>query len=404
MTLTLLIAPSGFKESLLPWQAAEHMADGARRALPHARIIQAPVVDGGEGFTEGLVHATGGSLRTVDVSGPVGQRLQARLGFLGEAPGTPTTAVVEVAAAAGLRWVPADRRNPLHTCSRGVGELIRAALDAGARRILLGCGDSGINDGGAGMAQALGARLLDARGNAIAPGAAGLLQLAHIDLSGLDARLHRTQLDAAVNWQNQLLGPRGVARVHGPQKGATTTQVAEMEVALHNFARHLHRATGMDVSRQPGSGASGGLGTGFCALLGGRLHPRYEVVMQYLDLDRLMDRCHLVLTAEGQLDDQTPRGKVPAEVARRAKQRGLPVIAVAGALGPGADSNHAAGIDAYTSTLRAPCSLDDAFRQAGPWLADATEQALRMVAIGMGLSTAPAAPAVARSPDATAVV
>lgn len=404
MTLTLLIAPSGFKESLLPWQAAGHMAEGARRALPHARIIQAPVVDGGEGFTEGLVHATGGSLRTVDVSGPVGQRLQARLGFLGDEPGTPLTAVVEVAAAAGLRWVPADRRNPLHTCSRGVGELIRAALDAGARRILLGCGDSGINDGGAGMAQALGARLLDAQGNAIAPGAAGLQQLAHIDLSGLDPRLRHTQLDAAVNWQNQLLGPRGVARVHGPQKGATHAQVVEMEVALNNFARHLHRATGIDVSLQPGSGASGGLGAGFCALLGGRLHPRYEVVMQYLDLDRLMDRCHLVLTAEGQLDDQTPRGKVPAEVARRAKQRGLPVIAVAGSLGPGADSNHAVGIDAYTSTLREPCSLDDAFRQAGPWLADATEQALRMVAIGMGLSTGPVVPVAAQKLGSTAAV
>ena len=221
-------------------------------------------------------------------------------------------------------------------------------------------------------------------------------ELAHIDLGGLDARLQHTQLDAAVNWHNQLLGPLGVARVHGPQKGATPAQVVEMEAALHNFARHLHRATGIDVSLQPGSGASGGLGAGFCALLGGRLHPRYEVVMQYLDLDRLMDRCHLVLTAEGQLDNQTPRGKVPAEVARRAKQRGLPVIAVAGALGPGAASNHAAGIDAYTSTLREPCSLDDAFRQAGPWLADATEQALRMVAICMGLGAEPMVLAAAR--------
>ena len=232
MNPTVLIAPSGFKESLLPWQAAQAMARGVQQAWPEARVLQLPLVDGGEGFAEGLARATGGGVEPVQVCGPVGQRLAAHLGWLGPVSGRSRTAVVEVAAAAGLRWVPQDRRNPLHTTSRGVGELIRAALDRGAERILLGCGDSGINDGGAGMVQALGARLTDADGHDIGPGAEGLLQLDRIDLTGLDPRLQRVPIHAAVNPGNRLLGPRGVARVHGPQKGASAGQVERLEQAL----------------------------------------------------------------------------------------------------------------------------------------------------------------------------
>ena len=385
MNPTVLIAPSGFKESLLPWQAAQAMARGVQQAWPEARVLQLPLVDGGEGFAEGLARATGGGVEPVQVCGPVGQRLAAHLGWLGPASGRSRTAVVEVAAAAGLRWVPQDRRNPLHTTSRGVGELIRAALDLGAERILLGCGDSGINDGGAGMVQALGARLTDADGHDIGPGAEGLLQLDRIDLTGLDPRLQRVPIHAAVNPGNRLLGPRGVARVHGPQKGASAEQVERLEQALQRLADQVLRATGVDVASVPGAGASGGLGAGLHGLLGGVLCPRYQVVLQHLDLDGLLDRCDLVITGEGQLDDQTPNGKVPAEVARRAKQRGLPVLAVAGAIGPGAASTLACGIDAYLSAVRHPCDGQEALDHAERWLTDATEQALRLVGIGLGL-------------------
>lgn len=385
--LTVLVAPSGFKESLSAEDAAEHIADGVRRALPGARVLMAPMADGGEGFTQALVRATGGTLHPVEVTGPVGQRVQAHFGLLGGRD--EPTAVIEMAAAAGLRLVPRDRRDPTRTTSRGVGELIAAALDAGARRVLLGCGDSGINDGGAGMVQALGARLLDADGAELPAGGGALARLHRIDLSGLDPRLAQVRLDAAVNWHNLLLGPRGVARVFGPQKGATPEQVLTLEAGLVTYAQAIERATGRDMARAPGAGASGGLGAGFAGLLGGTLHPRYDVVMQYLALDDLIAQADLVVTAEGSLDEQTPYGKVPAEVARRAKRLGLPVIALAGTLGTGVDINRQHGIDAFASIMGRPCTLEEAIAQAGALLMRAAEDSLRMVGVGMALGRAP---------------
>ena len=386
MSLTILIAPSGFKESLGAPEVADRIARGVARVLPDARILKAPMVDGGEGFTAALVDATGGTLHPRQVTGPVGRPVDARFGFLGGRE--RSTAVIEMAAAAGLRLVPRDARDPTRTTSTGVGELIRAALDRGARRILLGCGDSGINDGGAGMVQALGGRLLDGDDEPIGPGGAELLRLARIDLAGLDPRLSSVQLDAAVNWHNRLLGSRGVARVFGPQKGATPAQVELLEAALANYAAVIRRSTGIDIGDAPGAGASGGLGAGVAALLGGRLHPRFDIVMNYLELDRLLDQADLVFTAEGSLDFQTPQGKVPAEVARRAKLRGLPVIALAGTIGTGAAANFAAGIDAYASIVRRPCTLEEAIARAGILLDRAAEDAARMVRVGLALSSA----------------
>jgi glycerate kinase len=392
--LTVLIAPSGFKESLSAEEAADRIAEGVNDTMPGARVIKLPMADGGEGFTQALVNATGGHTCPVRVTGPVGQPVQAFFGLLGGRG--PRTAVVEMAAAAGLRLVPRDQRNPMRTTSFGVGQLIRAALDAGAQRVLLGCGDSGINDGGAGMAQALGARLLDAQGRELGAGGGELLRLHRIDLGGLDPRLARVQLDAAVNWHNVLLGPRGVARVFGPQKGATPEQVVLLEQALANWAAALQRATGQAWGTQPGSGASGGLGSGFAALLGGRLHPRFDIVMQYLELDRLIAEADLVITAEGSLDDQTPFGKVPAEVASRAKKRGLPVIALTGTLGQGVEINLKHGIDAFASMLSRPCTLEQAIADAGRLLRCSAADMLRMVSVGMKLSRAPRRLALAR--------
>ncbi len=378
----VVIAPSGFKEGLSAAQAADCIERGVLAAMPGARVTKIPVVDGGEGFTEGLVAITGGSIRRARVTGPVGDPVRSHFGFLGNS----RTAIIEMAAAAGLRLVPRDRRDPTKTTSFGVGELIRLALDAGADRIILGCGDSGINDGGAGMAQALGARLLDDSGREIGPGGAELARLACIDLSGLDPRLKDVRIDAAVNWNNVLLGPRGVARVFGPQKGATPAQVDQLEQALETYAGIIWRDLGIDVGNRPGSGASGGLGTGLQALIGATLHPRYDVVMQYFDIDRHLEDADLVLTAEGRLDDQTPHGKVPAEVAARAKRHGIPVIALAGSIGKGAYANLNHGIDAYASIIKAPCSLDEAIEGGCKLLSHAAEHAVRMVGIGVTLS------------------
>jgi glycerate 2-kinase len=385
---TVLVAPSGFKESLGADEVARCIAQGVQRVMPQARVLQAPLVDGGEGFTAALVAATGGTLHTITVTGPVGQPVASHFGFLGGR--AQKTAVIEMAAAAGLRLVPREQRNPMLTTSYGVGELIRAALDAGAQRILLGCGDSGINDGGAGMVQALGVKLLDDDGWPIGRGGAELGQVRRIDISGLDPRLAQVQLDAAVNWHNLLLGDKGVARVFGPQKGATPEQVVVLEAALNRYAQLIRATTGVDVGRLPGAGASGGLGAGIAGLLGGTLHPRYDIVMQYLELDSLIAQADLVITAEGSLDGQTPYGKIPAEVATRAKRHGLPVIALAGTIGKGVSINFDHGIDAFASILKRPCTLEHAIANAGKLLVRAAEDALRMVSVGMALARRPA--------------
>jgi glycerate kinase len=383
MSLTVLIAPSGFKECLDAQDVTDAMARGVTRAWPDATVLKAPIADGGEGFARALCGATGGRLHDVTVTGPVGEPVPAVLGFLGGC--VERTAVLEIAAACGLSLVPPVRRDPTLTTSYGVGELIRAALDLGAERILIGCGDSGVNDGGAGMVQALGGKLLTADGHDIGYGAAGLLTLDGIDLSGLDPRLAAIDIDATVNWHNALLGPRGVARVYGPQKGARPEQIAQLEAALEIYSAHVAATTGVDVAGMNGAGASGGLGAGLAGCLGASLHPRYNVVFKYLDLDQLLQRADLVLTAEGALDGQTPHGKVPAEVGRRAAAYGIPVIALAGTVGAGAARNLSHGIAAFGSIQAAPVSLSEAMSNAAGLLADASEQAVRMVGAGLSL-------------------
>ncbi|MFE0879906.1 glycerate kinase [Streptomyces smyrnaeus] len=391
MPFHFALAPGGFKESLSARQAAEAMASGVRRVAPTATLDLIPLVDGGEGTAEALALATGGRLVHRAATGPVGEPVPTHFALLGTsgALGTRPTAVVEMAAVAGLSLVPADRRDPGATTTYGVGELIRAALETGVRRVIVGCGDSGTSDGGAGALQALGARLLDADGVELPPGGAALARLERIDPSGLDPRLAQTELLAACNPFNVLCGPSGVAGVFGPQKGATPAQVRTLAAALERWATVLardlsHSRAALDLRTGPGTGASGGLGAGLAAL-GTRLLPRFEVLLDHLDLDARLSRADLVLTAEGSLDRQTARGKVPAEVARRAKGFGKPVLALAGTLGEGAEETRATGIDAYRSILPAPLALSDALALAPRHLADATEHAVRMVLLGTRL-------------------
>lgn len=383
MSMRVLVAPSGFKESLEAEEVAGYIEAGVLRVVPDAEVLKAPMVDGGEGFTKALVTATGGSLHHLSVTGPVGEPVESHFGFLGG--GGPRTAVVEMAAAAGLRLVPRDLRDPSGTTTYGVGELIRAALDAGAERILVGCGDSGTSDGGAGMAQALGARLLDKDGEEIGRGGGELVRLARIDLSSRDPRLEKVRIDVACNWHNILCGPKGVSRVFGLQKGATPEEVERLAEALDNYAALIEHETGLDVRQMPGGGASGGLGTGLSALLGAKLHPRYDIVLRYLEIEELLERADLVITAEGGIDFQTPRGKVPAEIARRAKLHGLPVVAIAGTVGEGVRINHEHGIDAYVSILQKPSTLDEAMDGAGDLLADCAEEVMRLVVLGRSM-------------------
>ncbi|VUC28767.1 unnamed protein product [Clonostachys rosea] len=388
--MRVLVCPSGFKGSLEPDAAANCIEAGILAVEPTAEVRKVPLVDGGEGFTRSLVAITGGEIHKVCVTGPVGEPIISFFGILGPqtdalpATAAPRTAVIEMAAAAGLSLVPSDRRNPSLTTTFGVGELILAALSHGVQRILIGCGDSGTCDGGAGMLQALGARLHDSQGFEIpvAMGGESLVRLESIDLSRVDPRIKDVHIEAAVNWDNVLCGPQGVASVFGPQKGATPEQTRRLSIAMDALAHVAGATLGEEnLHSAPGGGASGGLGTGL-RLLGTRLRPRYEVIMEYIDLDSLFDNCDLVLTAEGGIDDQTPRGKIPGEIARRAKKHQLPVIAIAGTIGPGARVNYDVGIDAFTCILQRPTTLEDAVMEAEKLTRESAETVMRIVAVG----------------------
>ncbi|WP_405482254.1 glycerate kinase [Streptomyces anulatus] len=391
----IAIAPSGFKESLSAARVAEAIAVGVRRVIPDADLDLIPLVDGGEGTAEALALAGGGRLVPVTATGPVGEPVASHFALLG-GPG-PLTAVVEMAAVAGLALVPPGLRHPGATTTYGVGELIRAALDAGARRILVGCGDSGTSDGGAGALQALGARLTDRHGRELRRGGGALHELERVDPSGLDPRLARTELLVACNPYNVLCGKRGVARVFGPQKGATSAEVELLSAGLERLADVLTRdlapasgAPAIDLRTAPGTGASGGLGAGLAAV-GARLLPRYDVLLDGLDLDARLARADFVITAEGALDHQTVRGKIPAEVARRAHASGVPVLVLAGTIGPGAQDVRAVGVDAYSAILPAPMTLVEAIDRSDELLADATERAMRIMALGTRLAPLAAA-------------
>ncbi|WP_330277219.1 glycerate kinase [Lentzea sp. NBC_00516] len=377
--MRFLVAPSGFKESLDACEVADAIEQGIYRVVPGAVVDKAPLVDGGEGSAKALAEATGGRLVPALVTGPIGEQVPAGFALLG-GPG-PRTAVVEMAAAAGLRLVPNGHRDPATTTTYGVGELVLAALDLGVDRILVGCGDSGTSDGGAGALQALGARITDARGREIERGGAALLGARALDLSEVDPRLDKVEITVACNQHNVLCGDRGVARVFGPQKGATPAQVELLAAALDNWADLL----GPEVRTIPGGGASGGLGAGLHAL-NATLVPRFEVMLEHSDLDARLPHADLVITAEGAIDGQTPHGKVPAEVARRAKRHGKPVIALAGTIGENARATHDVGIDAYASIIAAPVALDVAMATAAALLTDATERTLRLVLVGAALT------------------
>ena len=386
MSLCILIAPSGFKESLDATDAALAIERGVLAALPGAAVRRLPVVDGGEGFTRAVADAARGEVRPVTVTGPMGQPVAASIGLISDGDGL--TGVLEMAAAAGLRLVPRDRRDPGETTTRGVGELIGACLDAGVDRILVGCGDSGTNDGGAGMASALGARFLDAAGREVPDGGAHLGRVERVDLGGLDPRLATVDVEVACNPHNVLCGPAGVARVFGPQKGASPEQVEALAAGLDRYAALVESTVGVAVADVTGGGASGGLGAGLLAFCRARLRPRFEVVSRYCDLDGGVAEADLVITAEGSLDHQTPQGKVPAEVARRAVAAGVPCIALAGTVGRGARAVHGCGVDAYAGILRGPCDLSRAIDRAEDWLADAAEEAVRMLLVGQRLGHA----------------
>jgi len=386
--MRVVVAPNAFKGSLSPVQAGEAMAEGVRRAWPGAEVVPVPVADGGDGTLEALVSATGGEYRTARVTGPLGEPVTARWGVLGDGK----TAVLETAQACGLALVPPDRRDPLRATTYGVGELIRTALDAGFRRFILGIGGSATQDGGAGMAQALGVRLLDSEGRDLPPGAEPLLRLERVDLSGRDPRIAESEFWVAVDVTNPLTGPQGSAAVYAPQKGATSGMVPLLDRALARLAEVVRRDLGKEVERVPGAGAAGGMGAGLLAFLDARLVSGADLVLDTVGLDARLEGADLVLTGEGQVDRSTAFHKAPVAVARRARRRGLPVLVACGALGEGYEAVYGEGVSGVYVLVPGPMPLEEAMRRAGPLLAEATERALRLLSAGALLPQRPPGP------------
>lgn len=361
--MKVLIAPDSFKESLSARAVAEAIAAGWARVYPDAELLLCPMADGGEGTVDAVLAATGGERQQTEVSGPLGDPVQATWGLL---PGQ--RAVIEMAEASGLHLVEPARRDVLTASSYGTGELIRAALDAGVRRIVLGLGGSATNDGGAGLLCALGVRMLDVDGRDLPAGGAALARLRHIDLTGLDTRLAQVEVLVAADVDNPLCGPRGASAVFGPQKGASPAQVAQLDAALGHYADVMTATLGEDLRDQPGVGAAGGLGFAAKAVLKAAFRPGIQLVAELAGLAEALQDADLVITGEGRLDGQSLHGKTPVGVARLARAAGVPVIALAGSLGEGYQRLYAEGIGAAFSLAPGPLSLEQAMAEAGPQL------------------------------------
>jgi glycerate kinase len=373
--MRVVVAPDSYKGSVSAVGVAAALERGVLRVFPQAEVRKIPIADGGEGTVEALVTATGGQMKQERVRGPLGEVVDACWGILGDGK----TAVIEMAAASGLPLVPPDRRDPRITTTYGTGELIRTALDEGLRRIIIGIGGSATNDGGTGMAQALGAKFLAADGTELPPGGGALAQLKTIDLSGLDSRLTKTEITVACDVDNPLCGQRGAAAVFGPQKGATPAMVAELDAALGHFAGCARAATGRNVADLAGAGAAGGLGAGLLFFTPAKLRPGVEIVLEAVKFAEVVKDAAFVITGEGRTDFQTAYGKAPVGVAKVAKQFGVPVFCISGGLGDGADDVLAQGIDAVMSICSRPLSLDECMRDGATLIEEAAARLCRIL-------------------------
>ena len=377
--MKIVIAPDSFKGSLTALQVAAAIEVGLRRVFPDVAIEKVPMADGGEGTVQSLVDATAGQILTTQVLDPLGNSIEAEYGVLGDG----VTAVIEMAAASGLTLVPLDKRDPRVTTTYGTGELIRAALAHGCRKLIIGIGGSATNDGGAGMAQALGAKLLAASGKQIEPGGGSLAKLNSIDLFKLDPRIAETETVVACDVNNPLTGKQGASHVYGPQKGATPEMIEVLDANLAHFDKIVQRDLSKSVGNVQGAGAAGGLGAGLMAFLNASLKSGIEIVTEATELSKRFVGADLVITGEGQINFQTVFGKTPVGVAKVAKTHNLPVIAIAGSITDDSNGVYDAGIDAMVDIVPEPMSLETAIENATTLIETAAERAGRMVATGM---------------------
>ncbi len=381
--MKIVIAPDSFKENLTSLQVATAIEKGIKRVLPNAHCVKIPMADGGEGTVQSLVDATGGRIIRKKVTGPMGEPVNARFGLLGDGK----TAVIEMAQASGLPLVEKAKRDPSKATTYGTGELIRYVLHRGVEAIIVGIGGSATVDGGAGMAQALGVRFMDKSGNPLAEWVGGgvLNQIWAIDTSGLDPRVRRSKVVIACDVNNPLYGPRGAARVFGPQKGASPAMVKLLDDNLKHFGTLLQKTFEKDIAKLPGAGAAGGLGAGLVAFAGAKMKRGIELVVKITGLERELKDADLVITGEGRVDFQTAFGKTPAGVAEVARRSRIPVIAIGGGLADDARGVFEHGIDALASAAARDMDLAEAMRLSRAHLENAAERVMRLLLVGKKL-------------------
>lgn len=373
--MRVVVCPDSFKGSLSSIQASEAIERGVRSALGGAPvdIVLIPLADGGEGTVDALVRATGGRVLSTTAHDPLMREIESFFGILGDS----TTAVVEMAAASGLCLLSAAERDPLTATTYGVGDLLMAAVEAGADRILVGIGGSATNDGGAGAAQAMGARLLDESGRELPLGGAALARLRRIDVSGFRFPAGRVRVEVACDVDNPLTGPSGASAVYGPQKGATPGMVAQLDAALLNYAKVIQSDLGKDVERMPGAGAAGGLGAGLAAFLDARLRSGIDIVLDAVRFDQALKGADLVITGEGRIDEQTSRGKTVGGVLRRASGAGVPVVAIGGSVSGDIGPLLRAGLTDAVGLVSESVTVEEAIAEAARLVESAAVQIAR---------------------------
>ncbi len=381
--LTLVIAPNALKGSCSASAAAAALAEGARRAAPDAEIRQVPVADGGDGLLEIACNTLGAERHQARITGPTFAAVNAEFAWLPE----QRIAIVEMALASGLALVAPEKRDPALTTTVGTGELMREALALGAETLIIGLGGSATNDGGIGLASALGYQFLDQVGRPVRPVGAELRRITRIERTDVHPHLPEVRVQAICDVDNPLTGPQGAAAVFGPQKGATPAGVEMLDKGLQNLAERLRQDLGCDAETVRGAGAAGGLGAGLMAFCSAELRPGAELVLDLVGLDQALEVADLVLTAEGQIDAQTASGKAPAAVAARARRRGIPCIGIAGGIGEQIESLHALGLDAVFSLCPGPITLAEAERRVSELLAHTAEQVVRAFLVGREGST-----------------
>lgn len=373
--MKFVLAPDSFKESMKAIEVAEAMEKGIKKVLNEAQCIKVPMADGGEGTTHALVHSTNGILEKIKVLGPLGKEVEGEIGILGEGK----VAIIEMASASGLELLSKEERNPMITTTFGTGQLIKAALDKGVEKILIGIGGSATNDGGTGMLKALGAKFMDEEGKELPLGGGELLKLKHIDISGLDKRIKDVDIEVACDVTNPLTGEKGAAYVFAPQKGADKNMVKILDEGLKVYSNIIKETLNKDIENVEGAGAAGGLGAGLMAFLDANLKKGIDMVIEYTGLEEKIKDCDFVFTGEGSIDSQTIYGKTPIGVAKLAKKYNKPVIAFAGKIGEGVENLYDNGINSIIGILPEICTLEEALKDGNKNMEKAAENIARII-------------------------